>query len=45
MHTALAVLGVKPWEYETIITKTERPSQTYRTVANSESVREANYEC
>ena len=38
MRIPLAVLGVKPWEYEIISTKTERAPHTLRTVALSQSV-------
>ena len=34
----VAVLGVKPWEYEKISNTAERSLQTLRTVALSESV-------
>ena len=37
MHTALAVLGVKPREYEPIRTKAERSPHTLRAVALSQS--------
>ena len=32
----MAVLGVKPWEYEPLCTATERQTQTRRTVALSQ---------
>ena len=45
LRIPLAVLGVKPWEYEIISTKTERAPHTLRTVALSQSVCVANNEC
>ena len=42
VHTAEAVLGVKPWEYGKISTKTERLVHTLCTVALSQSVCGAN---
>ena len=40
-----AVLDVKPWEYEISYTKSVELAHILRTVALSQSVRIANYDC